>query len=103
MSLIYQQNGSQGAKTIEFLVRDGSDNGKVSLFSSLAGSNVAINVWGGDAFYPYSVSGVSSVLDTNTNVAVIQGAGRFQIVIPASKPLAIYASLKASVQLISGI
>lgn len=102
MSLIYQQDGSVGAiKTLSFLVRDGSDTGKIAMYSNLTGV-VNIKVWTGAAYVAYTVGSAATQLDTTTNVAVIQGPGQFEITIAASKPIAIYASIKASVQLISG-
>jgi len=102
MSLIYQQDGSVAAtKTLEFLVRDGSDNGKIAMYSNLTGV-VNIKVWTGAAYVAYTVGGTATVLDTTTNVAVIQGPGQFELTIAASKPFSMYASLPASIRKIGG-
>jgi hypothetical protein len=93
MSLIYQQDGSVAAtKTLRFLVRDGST----------AGTNAAIKVFDGVNFVAYTIGGTAVVIDGNTNVAVIQGPGEFEIVITASRPFSMYASLPASIRKISG-
>lgn len=104
MSLIYQQDGSAAAtKTLRFLVRDGSSAGKVAMYSSLtAGTNAAIKVFDGVNFVAYTIGGTAVVIDGNTNVAVIQGPGEFEVVITASRPFSMYASLPASVKMISG-
>lgn len=104
MSLIYQQDGSSAAtKTLRFLVRDGSSEGKIAMYSSLnAGTNATIKVFDGVAFVAYTVGGTAVVLDGNTNVAVIQGPGEFEVLITASRPFSMYASLSANVKMISG-
>ena len=102
MSLIYQQDGTVAAtKTLEFLVRDGSSAGKIAMYSNLTGV-VNIEIWNGVGYTAYTVGGTATVLDTSTNVAVIQGPGQFKITIAASKPFSLYASLPASIRKIGG-
>ena len=106
MSIIYTQDGSSGdAKTLRFTLRDGSANGKVSLYSNLAASSsgdVDIKAYSGAAYVAYTIGGSAVKLDSNNSSAVIQGPGQFEIVIAASTPCQIHASLQASIDLISG-
>jgi hypothetical protein len=106
MSIIYTQDGSSGdAKTLRFKLRDGSANGKVSLYSNLAASSsgdVDIKAYSGAAYVAYTIGGSAVKLDSNNSSAIIQGPGQFEIVIAASTPCQIHASLQASIELISG-
>jgi|VirMetMinimDraft_7_1064189.scaffolds.fasta_scaffold12453_2 hypothetical protein len=102
MSLYYKLDGTQDAETtLEFLVRDGSSGGKVSLFSNLV-NTVNIQVFNGIGYTAYTVATEATVLDSETNVAVIQAAGNFRVVIPASTPIAMYVSIHTNLKPISG-
>ena len=102
MSLIYSQDGSSGdAKTLRFKLREGSSGGKVSIYSNLAAGSsgdIDIKAYSGAAYVAYTIGGSAVKLDSNNSSAVIQGPGQFEIVIAASTPCEIHASLHASIE-----
>ena len=106
MSVIYTQDGSSGdVKTLRFTLRDGSANGKVSLYSNLAASSsgdVDIKAYSGAAYVAYTIGGSAVKLDSNNSSAIIQGPGQYEVVIAADTPCQIHVTTSTNLDLISG-
>lgn len=94
-------DGTQGSQVVIVLDLQTSE-GEITLYSNLV-NTIIIKTWNGVGYTAFTTGGVATVLDSSTNHAIIQGAGLFQITIPANTPLAVFVSLKALVKLVSEV
>lgn len=88
MPIILKRDTNSAVENIDFELKN--EEGQVSLGSDISSGSIPIKFWDGEAWVTYNKSGNPVVLDTNTNLLLVDGPARFRVEKPINVSLVIY-------------